>query len=693
MKNDIIEKELSVSDVQNFNDSLKRLHLVLTQNYDNYQALIEEYLKIGSEIFDLGVGIVSCIEGSEYTVMGTNVTDDSITKGMVFDLEGTYCFEVYKKNESVALTSIGTNSKMCKHPVYVAMKLESYISSPIFVQDKLYGTINFTSLSIREEGFHLYEIEMLELMAMNIGKMLELQILSKEVDKQKNFYEDILNSMHSGYVVQNKSGEIINFNKRSFEILGLTEEELLGKKSIDPEWRCVKANGEPFPGEEHPAMVSLTQNKASKGVIMGVLTPQNTERWISIDSKPLYHDEEGNATHAATTFSDVTDQKKSQELLNRSKQKAERASKTKTEFLANMSHEIRTPLNGIVGMVSILEDTPLDSEQEELLETIQSSSDQLLAVINDILDISKIEAGKTELNEQVFDFRKAISNSFELFKNNAAKNKVELNLNFDENSPSIVLADETKILQITNNLISNAIKFTSNGSVNISVKAEKRAGNTVDINLTVSDSGIGIPKDKRHLLFKAFSQTDESITRDYGGTGLGLIICKKLAELMRGDITFRENRPQGAIFTFSTRIKVSDDELAKVKISEKKIREDLKILVVEDNEVNATVIQRMLKKVNLSMDLAENGELACELVSGKDYDLIFMDLQMPVMDGLTATEKILAAYPDKDIKIIAMTANAFERDRKRCMEVGMIDFVSKPVRKKTLYEVIIKHQS
>lgn len=691
MKNDIIEKELEIADFKKFNNSLKRLHLVLTQNCENYQALIEEYLKIGSEIFNLETGIVSKIVDKEYIVMGTNITDGVISKGMVFDLEGTYCFEVYSSNKSVALTSIGTNKKMCKHPVYMAMKLESYISAPIFVNGQIYGTINFTSLNIRDIGFYPYEIEMLEIMATNIGKMLEFKLLSQEATKQKEFYEDILNGMHSGYVVQEKSGSIIKFNKSSHEILGLTENELLGKTSIDPEWRCVKETGEPFIGEEHPAMVSLLQNKSSKGVIMGVLTPKNEQKWISIDSHPLYFDKDGNPTHAATTFNDVTKQIEFQRLLNRSKEKAENASKTKTEFLANMSHEIRTPLNGIVGMVSLLEDTNLDEEQLEILTTIHHSSDILLAVINDILDISKIEAGKVEVNLAPLALEKVITNSFELFKGKAKEKGIDFSLNFAGETPKFVMGDELKTVQILNNLISNAIKFTAIGEVKISCRTEQRAGNTVDFEFTVSDTGVGVSEDKHHLLFQPFSQADDSITRNYGGTGLGLIICKKLALLMNGDITFESKANLGSKFTFKTRFEVIHGHHTSYETSHEQLRSDLDILLVEDNKVNAIIVTKMLKKMGLDINLAENGAIACEMVHKKEYDIIFMDLQMPIMDGFTATHNILSSYPERKTKIIAMTANAFEDDRRTCFDAGMVDFVAKPIRKEILYSVIMNN--
>lgn len=699
MKNNIVLKDPTTEDLKKFNESLKRLHTVLTEEVDNYQRLLENYLKIGSEIFNLETGIVSHIEEDEYTVMATNAEPGTIEKGQVFPLVGTYCVEVYKSKKSVALTAIGQNEKMCKHPVYEAMKLESYISSPIFVNGKLYGTINFTSLGIRQEGFHSHELEMLELMSLNIGRMLELQEArtrldeeQKENKRQKEFYDDVLNGMIDGYVVQDKGGAIIKFNKRSYEILGLTEDQLLGKTSMDPGWKAIKETGDIFPGNEHPAMISLVEGKSSEGVIMGIQTPAREEKWISINSTPLYFGEDGLPTHAVTTFTEVTKQIEFQKLLSKSRQKAEQASKSKTDFLANMSHEIRTPLNGVVGMVSLLEDTQLNPEQSEILHTIHRSSDILLAVINDVLDISKIEAGKTELNEIPFDLYNCIQKSINLYKEQAHKKNVELEFYFDEKLPRLYVGDEIKCLQIINNLVSNAIKFTSDGKVVVDCSGVKQNNSKIKMEISIADSGIGILPEKRKNLFQAFSQIDYSITREYGGTGLGLVICRKLAMLMGGDISLDETVNTGSRFVFSNTFEVAKNinKIDDQNLSE--IRPELKVLLAEDNEVNSLIVEKMLKKINVSIDIATNGLLAYEMAKGAEYDLILMDIQMPVMDGITSTHKILNSKETGKPKIIAMTANAFEEDKKTCFEIGMVDFLSKPIKKERLYEMLRKHQ-
>ena len=706
MKNDIIERELTLYDLQRFNDSLKKIHLVLATDYDDYQDLLVEYLKIGSKVFGLEIGIVSHIVGEDYTVMATNAEPGSIEKGQVFPLEETYCREVYASQDTIALTSIGANEVMKTHPVYEAMKLETYISSPIWVNQAIYGTINFTSLDIRVGGFYDYELELIELMAINIGKMLELQqtrahlnkerekiqIKQLESQKQKEFYEDILDSMLDGYVVQNLKGEIIQYNKKAFEILEITEDEFLTKSPINPTWKFIKPNGNKFIIGEHPTVVALKENKSFEGVIMGFHNQQENRRWITVNSYPLYKDKNGRPTHAMTTYADVTQLVETQRLLRVAKVKAEEASEAKTEFLANMSHEIRTPLNGIVGMLSLLEDSALNSEQKTTVQTIQESSDLLLSVINDILDISKIEAGKIELESRPFDFIEGIQNCYKLFKDKALKKDISFNLKVDNSFPEVVIGDEFKCMQIINNLISNALKFTNEGEIKVQMSTVSVINNTVKFEVSVKDSGIGIDEDKLSRLFSAFTQADGSITRKYGGTGLGLVICKRLAQMMGGDIRVNSTLGEGSEFIFAIRLDISKEKLAKETQAEIELNPELRVLLVEDNLVNQKVAHKMLEKKNVQVDLAENGQVAVDKVLENDYDIILMDIQMPVMDGFTATKRIQAIEKKINPKIIAMTANAFEEDKKECLEAGMVDFLSKPLRKEKLYKVLKQHQ-
>jgi PAS domain S-box-containing protein len=511
--------------------------------------------------------------------------------------------------------------------------------------------------------------------------------LTREISeraKAQEAFRIVFEASPIGIALLNQKLEFVNANRALQLLHGLRRGDIIGHDPIELGWFGSRAElGQLF--ESGLASDGINQHELS--LSHEKLGPRTGLLWArSVDI--------GDARHTLCFVLDISERKEMEEELRRARRDAEAAARAKSEFVANMSHEIRTPLNGVLGISSFLEEETLPQDIREMGRLIRTSGEMLRRVVDDVLDFSKIESGKLELENEPFSLQESLEWSIGIFRKAALDKQIELKLTVEEKVPRRLVGDATRIRQVLTNLINNAVKFTERGCIQVHVGAANGCNPPDEENtpcrlrVEVADSGVGIPPDRIDRLFQSFSQVDASTNRRFGGTGLGLAICKRLVEMMGGEICVESKLGSGSRFTFTLPLMVAAPQLQPPR----KIvhaTNPKRVLIVEDNVINQIVIKRMLERFGHTVDIAPDGDAAVRLVQETAYDLLLTDVNMPGIDGLRAARWIRTlSDAHARLPIVALTASATAMDREACLQAGMNDYLTKPIDAESLRAVV-----
>ncbi len=568
--------------------------------------------------------------------------------------------------------------------------IDETIDIQIFTKPRIDIWIGCRLYAVKDELGEVKELQFMIWDNNNHKKLeLDLRVLEEARRKQQLLLQAVVDNNPNVIYIKNMKGEYVLVNRRLRELLQLPDD--LNVASLKEE---AVFKGNP---EKQNAYKEYDRRVIEKGEIISLeesFYHPDGEKHLYVMKFPIRSDE-GDIEYLCGISVDITELKNAQIEMRDAREEALQAKEAQENFLANMSHEIRTPMNGVMGMSNLLLESPLNEVQKEYVQSIKESAENLLNIINDLLDFSKIKSGKFHIDAQDFNLADTVRKAIYPLQVKAQEKNLLLNCLIDTNVPETVTGDALRLQQMIINLTANAVKFTQDGSISIKLYPVSQIGEDMVLGVDVADTGIGIAAEKLDKVFELYTQSDKNTSRVYGGTGLGLAIVKQLAELQHGTVTVKSEVGKGSVFTLHIPYKV------KTQTVKKEVKQDsvqsgllagLKILIAEDNLINQKVVVYTLKNQGAEVSVANNGKEAVDILSNDLHHLILMDLQMPEMDGYQATRHIRGTM-QSTIPIIAMTADAMKGEADKCIDAGMQDYISKPFEPKELFDKILQYAS
>lgn len=682
--------------------SLLQMIAVAANEASSFEEAVKFCMKKVCEITDWPLGHLYRVDAGKKTLRSTrhwHMEDESkfelfkkVTEETDFSIGVGLPGRVLETRKPAWIADVSRDRNFPRNITASELGIKSGFAFPILTGNEVGAVLEFFSTELIEKDERL--LELVYHLGTQLGRVLERKHTEDVLRASEGLIRSIVRSAYDAFILIDEQGHITDWNPQAELTFGWKIEEVLGRKLseviIPPQFRDAHERG-----LEH-------FKKTGKGPVLNkrlelsALHREGHEFPVEFTITPV----RVNGTFVFAAFlHDISERKQDEQKLKLAKERAEASERVKQLFLANMSHEIRTPMNAIIGFARLLEEADLSPEHREYVNAIKQSGDNLLVIINDILDISKIEAGKIVFEKSKIDLQGMINSTISMFQTRTEAKNVKLSYTVDPAIPAVIIGDAVRLNQILLNLLSNAVKFTKKGEIEVISKLVSDDKKNVRIRFSVSDTGIGIPPEQLDTIFESFTQATVGTTRRFGGTGLGLSIVKQLVELQGGKITVKSEPGKGSVFTFTLEFQRGEQEEG-AELSEIKKEKDtplrheggVRILVVEDNPVNQLLAVRVLSKWNFVAEVAENGRIAIEKLEEKEYDLVLMDIQMPEMDGYEATTLIRKKkWAHGTIPIIAMTAHAIKGEREKCLSLGMNDYVSKPFEPKELYTKIIKY--